>query len=92
MIDLPRLYAVLDTEAIAQRGLAPLDVLAAWLDAGIRCVQLRAKTLPSGAFVDLALAVIVSAVRAGLRIEGFGDRLFRSRLHQCNRHLTLPCR
>lgn len=65
MTGLPELYAVLDADALTARGLAPLDVLAAWLDAGVRCVQVRAKTLPSGAFVDLAAAVAAPVRAAG---------------------------
>jgi thiamine-phosphate pyrophosphorylase len=53
-VNLPRLYAILDTDLIQKRGLAPLDVLEAWLDAGIRLVQLRAKSLPSGEMLELA--------------------------------------
>lgn len=65
MTGLPRLYAVLDTDALVARGLTPLAVLEAWLDAGVRCVQLRAKSVSSGAFLDLAGAVAVTVRSAG---------------------------
>lgn len=51
-MNLPRLYAILDLDLTRARGLEPLDVLAAWLDAGVRLVQLRAKTTPSGALLE----------------------------------------
>ena len=65
---LPRLYAILDTDAAALRGLTPALLLATWLDAGIKLVQLRAKSLTLGPLLDLA----ESAVRAA---EGYGARI-----------------
>jgi thiamine-phosphate pyrophosphorylase len=56
---LPRLYAILDLEAMAGRRLSPLDLLDIWLDAGVSLIQIRAKRLASGpllALVDQALA------------------------------------
>jgi len=53
-VNLPRLYAILDIDLVLKRGLTPLDVLQAWLDAGIRLVQLRAKSLPQGDMLELA--------------------------------------
>ena len=55
---LPRLYAILDLESAFARGLQPLGVLSAWLDAGVRLVQLRAKSLTFGPFVELAETVV----------------------------------
>jgi len=49
-----RLYAILDRELTLARGLAPLDVVDAWLDAGVRVIQLRAKETASGEFLRLA--------------------------------------
>lgn len=49
-----RLYPILDVEAARGRNLDPLTLLAVWLDAGVPLVQLRAKTLESGALLDLA--------------------------------------
>jgi thiamine-phosphate pyrophosphorylase len=49
-----RLYAILDVEVVEARGLDPLAVVDAWLDAGVRWVQLRAKALSSGPLLELA--------------------------------------
>lgn len=54
MLTLPPLYAILDVESISARGWAPTDVCRAWLSAGVRLIQLRAKGLASGPFLDLA--------------------------------------
>lgn len=51
---LPPLYAILDVDELQTRGLEPRVVLSTWLDAGIRLVQLRAKTMDSGPFLELA--------------------------------------
>jgi thiamine-phosphate diphosphorylase len=56
-IRLPPLYAILDVETAAARGLDPLEVARAWLDAGVRLIQLRAKAVPFGPFGRLAAAV-----------------------------------
>ena len=50
----PRLYAILDIDLLEQRRLEPLRVLDVWLDAGVRLIQLRAKTMASGALLTLA--------------------------------------
>jgi len=51
---LPKLYAILDIELLAARGLQPRVVFDVWLDAGIRLIQLRAKTMGSGELLILA--------------------------------------
>jgi thiamine-phosphate pyrophosphorylase len=51
---LPRLYAILDVDLIQARGLAPDSVLDAWLEAGVRLLQLRAKSLTFGPMLELA--------------------------------------
>ena len=61
----PRLYAILDLEALAAHGLEPRPVFRAWLDAGVRLIQLRTKTLASGPLVDLARELGADARRAG---------------------------
>jgi thiamine-phosphate pyrophosphorylase len=63
--DLPRLYAILDADVLAARAIDPLDLLDVWLAAGVRLVQLRAKTLAGGACLDLAraMAARVAATR-----------------------------
>ena len=48
------LYAILDCDAVTARGWAPADVCRAWLSAGIRLIQLRAKSARFGAFLDVA--------------------------------------
>jgi thiamine-phosphate pyrophosphorylase len=60
-----RLYAILDFDLIASHGLNPLDVLDAWLAAGVRLIQLRAKNLASGPMLDLADAIQERASGAG---------------------------
>jgi thiamine-phosphate pyrophosphorylase len=57
----PRLYAILDVDAARTRGLAPLDVVSAWLDAGVQLMQIRAKTLTLGPFTSLAQDVVARA-------------------------------
>ena len=49
-----RLYAILDIDLTTARGLEPARVLDAWLAAGVRLIQLRAKSTPSGALLDMA--------------------------------------
>jgi thiamine-phosphate pyrophosphorylase len=67
-LDLPRLYPILDLDALAARRLAPLAVLDAWLDAGVRLWQLRAKTTPSGPLLELLDQAVA-------RTHGVGGRL-----------------
>jgi len=50
----PPLYALLDTDTLQRRDLDPFAVLDAWLDAGVRLVQLRAKSAPSGLVLEWA--------------------------------------
>lgn len=63
--DLPRLYAILDADVLAARALDPLSLLDVWLAAGVRLVQLRAKTLGGGAFLELARDMAARARAAG---------------------------
>jgi thiamine-phosphate pyrophosphorylase len=62
---LPRLYAILDTDALGDRGLEPEAVFDAWLEAGVRLIQLRAKGCSSGALLKLADSLSARARRAG---------------------------
>lgn len=69
MLSLPRLYAILDIDTVHARGIEPLAVAEGWLRDGVGLIQLRAKNLPSGEFLELAtdlvqLAQKVSASRA----------------------------
>jgi thiamine-phosphate pyrophosphorylase len=70
---LPRLYAILDVDLARSRGLEPLTLADTWLEAGVRLIQLRAKTLGDGAFLDLA-AEIASASSAAGAIFVVNDR------------------
>ena len=60
-----RLYAILDIDLTRARGLEPLAVCEAWLDAGVRLIQIRAKTIGSGEFLDLADACAQRTRAAG---------------------------
>jgi thiamine-phosphate pyrophosphorylase len=62
------LYAILDVDLTRARGWAPLDLLEVWLDAGVRLVQLRAKSLSFGPMLELADAVVARVRAAGVTI------------------------
>jgi len=62
---LPALYAILDSDLLAARGLDPLDVCDVWLEAGIRLIQLRAKSMASGPLLELAEALLARTRAAG---------------------------
>lgn len=62
---LARLYAILDLELAATRRLDPDATFQAWLDAGVRLVQLRAKALGSGAFLAMATRMASRAAASG---------------------------
>jgi thiamine-phosphate pyrophosphorylase len=76
---LPRLYAILDVDLVTGRGLSPPDVLHQWLEAGVRLVQLRAKTLALGPFLDLA-APMATACRVAGAMFVVNDRADVARL------------
>jgi thiamine-phosphate pyrophosphorylase len=63
-----RLYAILDTDLLAARGLAPLDVCEVWLAGGIDLIQLRAKGMASGPMLTLAEALLERTRAAGARL------------------------
>ena len=69
MLSLPRLYAILDVDTVTARGLDPRAVVNDWIHAGIRLIQLRAKNLPGGEFLELAKDLVRIA-----HAEGAGDR------------------
>jgi thiamine-phosphate pyrophosphorylase len=56
-VTLPRLYAIVDIEAAMRADWNPRDLARAFLAGGARLLQLRAKTLASGEFLDVAAAV-----------------------------------
>jgi thiamine-phosphate pyrophosphorylase len=66
LLSLPRLYAILDVDAVTARGLEPRAVADGWIKSGVRLIQLRAKNLPGGEFLQLAkdLAKLAHAANA----------------------------
>ena len=72
---LPRLYAIVDADVSQRAGWEPLALARAFLSGGARLLQLRAKSLESGAFLDLADAIVEAgnAVRAGLIVNDRAD-------------------
>jgi len=52
-------------DVCAGAGRTPLDVVQAFLSAGVRLIQLRAKTWESAAFLDLAHATVAAAASTG---------------------------
>jgi thiamine-phosphate pyrophosphorylase len=65
---LPPLYAILDADLTLSRGLRPLDVVEGWLDAGVRLIQIRAKSWTGGPFLDLAEQVVARARPTGATV------------------------
>ena len=53
-----RLQAILDVDAAARAGWEPVTLARAFLDGGARFLQIRAKTLASGPFLELCDAVV----------------------------------
>ena len=70
-----RLYAIVDVAVCARAGRAPADVARAFLAGGARWIQLRAKAIGSGAFLDLATAILqeTNAANATLIINDRAD-------------------
>ncbi len=61
----PKLYAIVDVEVCARARRAPADVARAFLAGGARLLQLRAKAMGSGAFLDLANVILEDTHGAG---------------------------
>jgi thiamine-phosphate pyrophosphorylase len=61
LLSLPRLYAILDVDAVTARGLEPRAVADGWIESGVRLIQLRAKNLASGEFLQLAKDLVKRA-------------------------------
>ena len=55
------LHAIVDVHVAEKAGWKPLDLSRAFLDGGARVLQLRAKNVPSGPFLDLADALVQMA-------------------------------
>ena len=58
---LPPVYAVIDVEVTAAHRWTPLDLARAYLDGGIRFLQVRGKTLTAAALLDVSAAIIECA-------------------------------
>jgi thiamine-phosphate pyrophosphorylase len=58
MHTLPTLHAILDVDVARRAGWAPEDLARAFLDGGARLIQIRAKQLASGPFLELCDAVV----------------------------------
>ena len=57
----PALHAMLDVDTAERAGWAPADLARAFLDGGATWIQIRAKQLPSGDFLELCDSVVRSA-------------------------------
>lgn len=58
---LPPLHAIVDVAAATRSGWEPLALARAYLEGGARCLQVRAKDLPSGELLALCDAVVAAA-------------------------------
>lgn len=59
------LYAIVDVDVCLAAGLTPESASAAFLRAGVSHLQIRAKHLASGAFLELVTAILPAARAAG---------------------------
>ena len=55
------LHAIVDVDVAHRAGWRPADLARAFMDGGARCLQIRAKELPSGAFLDLCDTITATA-------------------------------
>ena len=62
---LPRLYAICDLDRLKVRRQCPSALVDIWLEAGIRLIQLRAKSLTLGPVLDLANELVDRMHEAG---------------------------
>jgi thiamine-phosphate pyrophosphorylase len=74
-----RLHAIVDVRVAANAGRTPEDLARAFLDGGARVLQLRAKEVPSGAFLRLSDALVALADEYDARII-VNDRIDVARL------------
>jgi thiamine-phosphate pyrophosphorylase len=65
---LPTLYPIVDVDVSARAGWDPRDLARAYVAGGARWLQLRAKSLESGAFLELVTAVVDDAAGEGARV------------------------
>ena len=59
------LHAIVDVDVAAHAGWTPLDLARAYFDGGARVLQIRAKKLSSGPFLDLCEAIVSVATPYG---------------------------
>ncbi|MGE3276118.1 MAG: thiamine phosphate synthase [Vicinamibacterales bacterium] len=64
----PPLYPIVDTATCVRVGRDPLELARACVAGGAMVVQLRAKELGSGAFLDLARALVAAVAPMGGRV------------------------
>jgi thiamine-phosphate pyrophosphorylase len=69
----PSLYAVVDAEACARAGQAPLAVARAFVAAGVRLLQVRGKSLGAGALLELSRQVVGAAPQARVIVNDRPD-------------------
>lgn len=62
------LHAILDVDAASRAGWTPLDLARAFLDGGASIIQLRAKELSSGAFLELCDTLVTLAKPTGAHV------------------------
>jgi thiamine-phosphate pyrophosphorylase len=62
-VPLPVLQAIVDVETAKRAGWSPQDLAEAYIAGGARFLQVRAKTLPSGAFLALCDGIVSFARR-----------------------------
>jgi thiamine-phosphate pyrophosphorylase len=76
-----RLHAIVDLDASARAGRTPIDVARAFLDGGAPLIQLRAKRVPSSAFLALADACLRLVAPYGAAVV-INDRVDVAQLSQ----------
>jgi len=71
----PPLQVILDVDAAAAAGWAVRDLLAAFLDGGAQCIQIRAKQLASGPLLELCELAVADAApyRAAVIVNDRAD-------------------
>jgi len=77
------LHAIVDADAASRAGWTPADLARAFLDGGATLIQLRAKQLASGSFLDLCDAVVVLAKPYGAQVV-VNDRVDLARLSRAH--------
>jgi len=71
--------AIVDADVARRIGWTVTDLAAAFIDGGASLLQLRAKSAPSGEFLDAAVAIAAQAHRSGARLV-INDRADIARL------------